>query len=327
MSYVQASRGSGAESVALALDVGGTWTRCAAVSCEGEILWRGRARTPCFEPHEVVLEVCVRLVQAAGRATRFPIRGVGVATTGPVDPLTGVLFRPPNAGPGLAGLRLGPGLSEAVGLSVRVERDTNAAALAEQCYGVAQGCDDFVYVTVSTGVGGAVVVGGQLLRGADGVAGEVGHVAVAPDGPVCGCGRRGCLEAVSAGPSLAAAALARCERAEAGGLRSIRDRIWPAPLEGHHVDEAARGGDQVAVEILAHAGAALASASADLVNVFNPRLLVLGGSVVRAQPAWIKMAQCAVAEAALAPACETAKVVAADLDDDGGLLGAALLVP
>jgi glucokinase len=233
-----------------------------------------------------------------------PLRGVGVSTTGPVDPRTGVLFRPPNTGPGLEGLALGEGLSDALGLPVVVDRDTNAAALAEQRYGAGRGATNLVYITVSTGVGGAVILDDRLLRGAQGVAGELGHISVAPDGPICGCGRSGCLEAIVAGPALAKAA----ER-----------------TTGEQVAAAARSGDRLARAVLLAAGAALASAAVDVVNIFNPERLVLGGSVILGNPDWVVEARQAVSERALEPARSCATVVAAELGDDGGLLGAALL--
>ena len=125
---------------------------------------------------------------------------LGVSVTGPVDPATGRLFTPPNTDSNLAGLDLGADLARSTGLDVRVDRDTNVAALGEHAFGAARGVANFVYMTVSTGVGGAVMLDGRLLRGVDGVAGEIGHISVDRVGPSCGCGRRGCLEAIASGP-------------------------------------------------------------------------------------------------------------------------------
>ena len=313
------------DSIALALDIGGTWTRAAAVSRDGRILASAKARTISDVDHGTVIDTCVRIIRAVVDDAQ-PVRGLGVSATGPIDPSTGVLFTPPNTGPGLAGLRLAPLLAQALGIPVVADRDTNAAALAEQRYGAARGCADFVYVTVSTGVGGAVFTNGQLLRGADGVAGEIGHVVVRMGGELCGCGRRGCLEAVASGPALAAAAMEIADIDGDSPLSVLRRKLQPLPIEGRHVDEAAQAGDPDAIRILANASTAIASAAVDLVNVFNPCLLVLGGSVVRAHPDWIAEAGDSVAASALHPGNATARVVAAGLGDDGGLLGAALLV-
>lgn len=247
---------------------------------------------------------------------------LGVSVTGPVDPATGTLFSPPNTGPGLAGLPLQRLLRHQLGVTVLVDRDTNAALLAERAWGAATGCTDVVYVTVSTGVGGAVLLSGQLLRGVDGVAGEIGHVRVAPAGPMCGCRRRGCLEAVAAGPAISRAAATRA--VPGSRLFELRTSL-AAGLGAEHVHAAAIAGDPIAADILELAGAAIVSAAVDLVNVFNPQLVVIGGSVAAAHPGWITAADAAVRGRALEPARGSARVVAAALGDDGGLLGAALL--
>jgi glucokinase len=235
--------------------------------------------------------------------------------------MTGVLFRPPNTGPGLVGLRLGEGLSDALDLPVVVDRDTNAAVLAEQRYGAGRGATNLVYLTVSTGVGGAVILDNRLLRGAMGVAGELGHISVSPDGPVCGCGRNGCLEAIAAGPALGAAA----ERALDSGVPSQLRQHPNRPITGEAVAAAAEVGDQLSRTVLRQARAALASAAVDIVNIFNPERVVLGGSVILGNLDWVAEARRAVSERALEPARGCADVVVAELGDQGGLLGAALL--
>lgn len=308
--------------ISLALDIGGTWTRAAVVSPDGAVLASARERTRSHESGQVVIAACASLLTSVAAQVDRPVRGVGVSTTGPVDPATGVLFRPPNTGPGLAGLPLGAALSEALSLPVAVDRDANAAALAEQRYGAGRGVTNLVYVTVSTGVGGAVILDDRLLRGEQGVAGEVGHISVSADGPMCGCGRNGCLEAVAAGPALAAAA-EEALRADQASVLNERDT---RPLEGHHVAAAAAAGDPLACAVMLRARSALASAAVDLVNVFNPKRLVLGGSVVLGNPDWVEAARRAVSEHALEPARSSAEVVVAELDDLGGLLGAALLL-
>jgi glucokinase len=313
----------------LVLDIGGTWTRAAAVCGNGVILHAIKQRTPsATTPTEIVLtfaglvaDVRERCRADDGVASRLR-SVVGVSVTGPVDPRNGRLFSPPNTGPGLAGLALQELLSEQLGATVVVDRDTNAALLAEVAWGAARDCTDVVYVTVSTGVGGAALLNGQLLRGVDGVAGEVGHVSVTPSGPMCGCGRRGCLEAIASGPAIARAAAARAAQ---GSPLDELCRSQGAALAGEHVQLAATRGDPVAVEILEQAGAAVVSAAVDLVNVFNPQLVVIGGSVAAAHPAWIEAADVAVRSRALEPAGGSARVLAAALGDNGGLLGAALL--
>lgn len=308
----------------LALDIGGTWTRAALVSADGELIRSERERTRDEGSADAFVDQCLRLLAGvmAGHAGRPG--GVGVSATGPVDVETGSLFRPPNAGPALDGLRLRDRLSAALDLPVVVEKDTNAAALAERRYGAAQGARFFVYLTVSTGIGASVVLDGRLMRGADGTAGEIGHVVVDPRGPLCGCGRRGCLEAIASGPAIGAAGAGAAMSGSA--LAAKVQSLYPDPLEGQHVGAIASAGDPTAKAVMATARAALASASVDLVNVFNPEVLVLGGSVIEGNPDWVVAAANAIRDHALEPAASRVEVRSAALGDDGGLLGAALLV-
>lgn len=203
------------------LDIGGTWIRAAVVTPAGEILVRSRRPLPTSEGGRAVVDTCLdALGEARMRTGCHALERIGVSVTGPVDPRTGKLFTPPNTGPVLAGLELGEALSRAACLEVRVDRDTNAAALGEHRCGSARGTANFVFITVSTGVGGAVMLDGRLIRGADGVAGEIGHICVERGGPRCGCGRRGCVEAIASGPSIARRAEAELRAAEGAEFRA-----------------------------------------------------------------------------------------------------------
>ncbi len=288
--------------VVLALDVGGTWTRAAVIARDSTIVRRHRAATPSDLPGTELARFFAYALTEVGAG--FTPAVVGISITGPVDPCDGVLYDPPNTGSGLAGLPIAALVSAALGRPVVVDRDTNAALRAEHALGAGRGCTELVYLTFSTGVGGSVLLGGQLLRGADGVAGEIGHVVVDLRGPRCGCGRRGCLEAVASGPAIARAGVAA--RAE-------------------EVAAAARAGEPAARAVIERAGEAAVSVIVDQVNVFNPQRVVVGGAVADAHPEWIAAAQEAVAMHALVPANRRARVVAAALGDDGGLLGAGLI--
>ena len=282
----------------LVVDIGGTWTRVGV--CEGPTCTElTRFRTEAGDRD--------RVAEALAEAVHhrpLDVVAVGVSATGPVDPATGRLFRPPNTDGGLAGLDLAGLLRGETCLPVRVERDTNCAVLAEVAYGAAVGDADVVYATFSTGVGAGVLAGGQLLTGRDGVAGELGHLVVDPSGPPCGCGRRGCLEALASGPAVAAAA---------------------AGADGAAASAAAAAGDARAVAALARAEAAVASACVDWVNAFNPARIIIGGSVAQAHPEWLSTASTAVATLAMDPARERCTVVAAALGEAAPLVGAALL--
>ncbi len=232
------------------LDIGGTWIRAAVVTPAGEILVRSRRPLPTSEGGRAVVDTCLdALGEARMRIGCHALERIGVSVTGPVNPRTGKLFTPPNTGPVLAGLELGEALSRAACLEVRVDRDTNAAALGEHRCGSARGTANFVFITVSTGVGGAVMLDGRLIRGADGVAGEIGHICVERGGPRCGCGRRGCVEAIASGPSIA-------RRAEAE-LRAAEDAEFRA-AEGFARTPAAKSDEgSAAANVTARAGEAI----------------------------------------------------------------------
>ena len=252
------------------LDIGGTWIRAAVVTPAGEILVRSRRPLPTSEGGRAVVDTCLdALGEARMRIGCHALERIGVSVTGPVNPRTGKLFTPPNTGPVLAGLELGEALSRAACLEVRVDRDTNAAALGEHRCGSARGTANFVFITVSTGVGGAVMLDGRLIRGADGVAGEIGHICVERGGPRCGCGRRGCVEAIASGPSIARRAEAELRAAEGAEFRAAEGAEFRAAegaefraAEGFAQTRAVTESDEgsaAAASVAARAGEAVAA--------------------------------------------------------------------
>jgi glucokinase len=200
--------------------------------------------------------------------------------------------------------------------------------LGERDFGAGEGSDDLVYLTISTGVGGAAISGGQPVVGPDGVAGELGHMTVDMDGPICACGGVGHLEAIASGTGIAASARAAIEAGHpAPELRRIAAEIAPASLTAVHVSHAAGLGDATAGVILERARRAVALAVVSLVNVFGPDVVILGGGI---SLAWgerlIAPARDAVARSAFRIQAERARVVAAALGDDVGLIGTVPLV-
>src|SRR6266550_6149692 len=202
----------------IAVDLGGTRIRAAVVLPDGTRLARIDRGTPTALGPAAIVEHC----RIAARAARDGVRrevaeqiaGIGVSSPGPVDPGTGVVVEPPNLGPEFRNIPLAPALGDELGLPAFLDRDTNVAALGEHAFGAAQGEDDFIYLTVSTGVGGSIVTAGKLLHGPDGLAGELGHVPVALEGPRCGCGGIGHVEAFASGAGLAKLARALVESRE-----------------------------------------------------------------------------------------------------------------
>jgi predicted NBD/HSP70 family sugar kinase len=216
----------GAE-VVLALDLGGTQVRAAGVLPGGAVAAVRRLHTPSEDGSEAIVSACIAALREvrddlATRADLAPAIGIGICAPGPVDPGTGTVLDPPNLGPTFHDVPLAARISNALGLPVVLDRDTQVAALGEGRFGAAAGCDDFVYMTVSTGVGGAIVTGGRLLRGPDGTAGELGHLVIDVHGPLCGCGMRGHLEAIASGSGIASRAREAAARGESELLRGTR---------------------------------------------------------------------------------------------------------
>lgn len=312
----------------LALDLGGTWTRAAVIDVDWQLHARQMEPTLLEDGPDAVVEACIRLLATARSDPAAPAPvAIGVSTPGPVDPWAGVIVDPPNLGPEFHDVALAARLAAALGLPAVLDRDTQAAALAEATVGAAAGMRDFVYLTVSTGIGGAVVSDGRLLRGPDGTAGELGHLLVEIDGPPCGCGARGHLEAIASGTGIArdglAAALEGRSAALAGRMRQRGD----GRITARDVAEAEDAGDSTAREILKRARRAFAAACVTIADVFDPDLIVVGGGIAAAQgDRLLGPARAAVAEQAFRAAARRTRVVPAALGDDVGLVGAAALV-
>ncbi len=254
--------------------------------------------------------------------------GIGISSPGPIDPWRGIVVEPPNLGPNFRNVLLAQDVGQSQGLPAFLERDTNVAALAEHAFGAARGVDDFLYLTVSTGVGGSIVSRGKLLHGPDGLAGELGHVPVALDGPRCGCGGIGHVEAFASGT-----ALAREARALVAGegstflVERARHLGGPNALSAKDVAEGALAGDRACTELMDRARRALAAACVGYVNAFNPHRIVIGGSIAEAEGDRILgPIRDAIAREAFEAMARQVRVVPAALGGDVSLAGAHPLV-
>jgi len=316
--------------VVLALDLGGTQVRAAGVLPGGAVAAVRRLHTPSEDGREAIVSACIAALREVrdDLATRADLArpiGIGVSTPGPVDPGTGTVLDPPNLGPTFHDVPLAARIENALGLPVALDRDTQVAALGEGRFGAAAGCDDFVYMTVSTGVGGAIVTAGRLLRGPDGTAGELGHLVVDLHGPLCGCGMRGHLEAIVSGSGIARRAREAAARGESELLAELV-RTRGAAFGGRDVAGAEDAGDPAAIRIMESARDAFASTCVSLTDVFNPSLIVVGGSVAAGQgDRLLGPARAAVAQGAFHRPASRVAIVPAALGDDVGLVGARVL--
>jgi glucokinase len=314
--------------VVLGLDLGATQIRAAAILPTGERVGRGAVATPQTNGAEAVYVACAGLlngiVAELPEALSSRLMAIGISSMGPVDPRRGMVVDPPNV-PALRDAPLAAEMAARVGLPAYLERDTNVAALAEHRFGAARGCSGFLYITVSSGVGGAIFHEGHLLLGPDGTAGELGHVALMPwAGPVCGCGGIGHLEGISSGSGLA-----RQGDAEVAAGRSafLAERASDAALTGKDVAEGELAGDGTCAALMERARDAFAIACVGWVNAFNPERIIVGGTVAERQgERWLASARAAVQATALRPAAERCRIVPSELGADVGLAGAWPLV-
>lgn len=261
----------------LGIDIGGTKTQIALGRADGELLREAHLEawtSGDFERDLETIAACAhRLLDEAG-ATADEIDAIGVSAPGPLDPVAGVIRRAPNLA-GWVEVPIRARLEQRLGRPVRLENDANAAALAEWRFGSGRGSRAFVYLTMSTGVGGGLVLDGRLYRGARYGAGEIGHIPVVPGGRRCVCGLRGCLEAYTGG-----AALARRirEDLEAGAASSIRERVAgdPSRVSARVWVEAVRAGDAYAVRLYEEWLDRLAQGLAIVVLALDPDRIALG---------------------------------------------------
>ncbi len=271
----------------------------------------------------------IREAAANGAAAGLPEpEAIGISSPGPLDPWTGIVTDAPNLGPEFRGTPLGPEMERRLGLPAFLERDTNVAALAEMTYGAARGVEDFLYITVSTGFGGAIITEGRIMHGPDGMAGELGHLQLDLDGPRCGCGGVGHVESYCSGRAIAreARAAVAAHRSPFLAERAARD----GGLDEVGADDVAAGedaGDATCAQIMVHARNVFAAACVSYVNAFNPPLIVVGGAIAHHQGERLfRPARDAVSIGTFPVPGARARIVPAALGGDVSLAGAYPLV-
>jgi glucokinase len=305
----------------LGIDLGGTFARAAVVDEQGKII--AATKIPLAERSpSAVVESIAHAAAAAVSSAATSVKACGVGAAGQIHGESGVLAVAPNLG--WRNVPLGDMLRARLGFSVRVVNDLSAAAWGELNAGAGRGAHDMYTVFVGSGVGSAIIAGGRLVNGGGGVAGELGHIKVVPNGRRCGCGELGCLEAYAGGHNLIAQTRELLATGRSHILKELTDgdpaRVTPVTLE-----HAADAGDPEAREIYERASLMLALAVANQVTVLNPARLILGGGVLSHCPGMRRRVLEGVQAYASTTSREGLLITDAELGDDSGLIGAALL--
>ncbi len=298
----------------LGVDIGGTKCAVALGTPEGAIEHRLEMLTEPQTGPDAIMERLTDLAVKLAASAASPIRAIGVSCGGPLDTRTGVIHSPPNL-PGWEAVPVRTLFEKAFPkTAVAVENDANATALAEWMWGAGVGTRNMVYMTQGTGIGGGLILDGRLYRGTNDLAGEVGHQTILLDGPLCGCGKRGCLEALASGPAIAR--LARESLHYRRGRRLVEMAGGkPADITAKHVIDAAREGDAFSRAILEEAGTYLGIGLANIIHTLNPERIVLGTIAVHAGDLILDAVRRTVAERAWERSRSVCTIVPAGLGD------------
>jgi glucokinase len=307
----------------IAVDIGGTQIRAAVYpASEGrpgtQVRPIKQKRIPTQSQDQSPLERLMGLIVDVWPVNE-KVCSIGVAAPGPSNPQLGIIYRAPNI-PGWEKLPIVQLLQDRFKTPVFLGNDANLAALGEWKFGSGIGHHHLFYVTISTGIGGGVICDDRLLLGNYGLAAEIGHVTVDPNGPMCGCGHRGHLEAFASGTAIARYAAEQLAQGVPSSLSELREPT------ARDISMAAEKGDPLAKSALARAGTYMGRALADYLHLFNPSIIILGGGVSRSGPLLIEPLRAAINEAILSPEYLHGLVITtAALGDDAGLLGALAL--
>lgn len=302
------------------VDLGGTNIKVGLVTEDAELIHRCSLRTRAHEgPEAVAGRICRGLTQCAREADVDPgdLAGVGMGSPGTIDRHSGVVTFSPNL-PGWRDVPLRRLVQEATGLPCALENDANAAALAEQWVGAGREASSLVLFTLGTGIGGGIVLDDRVWHGANGVAGEIGHMSINPDGPLCGCGNRGCIEAYAS-----ATAMVRRLREAVGAGAETPLASELEQLTARRIHEAAVEGDAVAAENIAQTGRYLGVAVSNIMHALNPRVIAFSGGMTAAGEMLLAPLRDEIARRTMEDSRRDVKICLGQLPETAGIIGAA----
>lgn len=298
----------------------------AVIDGDGQVMSRARAKTKAWRDDEGVFQTIAQtgrlaVEQAGIESSR--LRAVGIGAPGPLDPDTGYIIESSNMK--FKNFPLGPRLAEVFKCRAIVDNDVNAGAYGEFRRGAARGASEVVAMFVGTGIGGGLIINGALYHGASKNAGEVGHIVVKANGPRCGCGARGCLESVASRTAMTRDIRRSIERGENTSVRDLLKKDTDS-LSGNDLRKAYDAGDELVIKTLHRAAKFIGIGIGSLVNLLAPEIVVLGGGVIEAMTDdFLARIDRSTRRVALDFATKDLKIVRAELGDDAGVIGAAML--
>jgi glucokinase len=302
------------------IDIGGTKIALALAAPDGRIIEETRFPTRVEDGPTAILERVFKEIEKMLGTSCVRLGAVGVGCGGPLDRARGLILSPPNL-PGWDEFPIVSMLEARFGVKAVLDNDANAAALGEHRYGAGRGLKHLVYITISTGIGGGLIVSGKLVHGVHDGAGEVGHMTVLPDGPLCGCGARGCLEALCSGTAIARRARERVVAGEASSLSSL----GPKELTAQAVADAARAGDALASVVWYDTIRHLSVGVGNLFHALAPEAVVIGGGVSTAGEQLFEPLRWQVRARVRMLPPDKINILQASLGGDSGIHGAVIL--
>jgi glucokinase len=310
----------------IGIDIGGTKVAAGLVGERGEIVFK--TRVPMRATGDAAGgfgSVCSAIEAVLCAQPGAAVSGIGICSPGPLDPETGVVLNPPNL-PCWRNFPLAAEVERAFGVKARVDNDANAAALAEAIWGAGAGYRNVFYGTLGTGIGTGIIFDRTIYHGRTGSAAEGGHMSIDYRGAKCGCGKRGCIEALASGPAIAARAQDKASRSPAECARMIEIAGSVEAIRAEHVGEAFRAGDVAAAEVLCETADLLAVWLGNVVDLLEPDVIIIGGGVAELMSAFFDRIARQMPQWSINPRCGEIPLLQAKYSADAGIAGAAALV-
>lgn len=315
-------------SVAVGVDVGGTNIRAGVITQDGRKIGEGRRPARAMEGVEITLQMIRETVEEAladAKVEKSALMGIGYGVPGRHNSEEGLVYYSPNFANGWTNVSLLPPLEQYFGVACVMRNDVKTASMGEYYFGAGKGCEWIVMITLGTGIGGSLIAKGQLMLGSCEGFAEVGHMTVEPHGRQCGCGNYGCWEAMAGRDAIIERAVGKLRTGTPSLINNLiesnLDEVTPAVIA-----KAAKKGDALACRVLDETGMWVGVGVANLIQLYNPQVVIIGGGIAQAGDLLFTAIQRTVDERARMVPASTAKIVPASLGDDAGIFGGAVLV-